>query len=250
MTFLKHFNRVALGLMLFALSFASYAIHSDIEIELDGGKFEVETADGAPPAEVTLGGLKLFETEFGELGNLFATDEPGWEAEDGTGNAGEIVGVEIMANLRRWDGSMFATTGFDEFIRISGASPDIDVSSSSGLGAFSFIDALDGDGGLHTHLDFEIMTTGIGNPTDGAYLLEVAVFGLLADQTTPVYTPSDNFLLAFHLDAGGTFGEEAFESAVESLLPPAPVPVPGAVYLLGSALLFLARGVRGTRAAV
>ena len=228
----------AMGLALLAGPVA--AQHVDIEAELEGGQFVLDNESGpsAPISSAVVPGLKIFESEFGELGNDFATEDPGFEVPDGSGNPGELVALRIEHTLRKWDGAAWIESGFDEFFTIVDAlSNEVDVSATGITGTnTSIIDQLDSGGGLHSHVEFEIGTTAAGDPMDGAYLVELSMFGLESDQVTPVYTPSDNFLIVFHLDAGGTFDEDAFEASVDAL---APVPIPAAVYLFGGAVALL-----------
>ena len=116
------------------------------------------------------------------------------------------------------------------------------MSALSGTGGSGLIGQTSGGGGLHAHIDFTIGTTGSGDPGDGAYLLELALFGLQSDLSTPVYNNSAPFLLAFHLNFGGTFDEDAFEGALEAF--PPPTPLPPAVWLLRSAVALTGGHVR------
>ncbi|MEQ8661789.1 MAG: hypothetical protein RLW62_13325, partial [Gammaproteobacteria bacterium] len=116
------------------------------------------------------------------------------------------------------------------------------VSATLGTGGTGIIDAFDAGGGIHSHIDFEIAAT-TGTPDDGAYLLEMRFFGLDESLSNALYVASAPILIAFHLNEGGSFGELAFESAVDALV--APIPLPAAAWLLGSAVVAL--GARGRR---
>lgn len=213
-----------------------FAAHSDIEIEISpaqnpAGTIIVDPENEAPTTVSIKPGLKLYEAEFGELGEPFGTDDPGMLVEDGNGIAGDILAFEITDTLWKWNGTGWDTTGFNEFIDVTDVlSNTVTVSSLLGLNETGLVDAFDADGGIHSHVEFEIGSTS-GTPDDGAYLVEMMFFGLLADQTTETYSPSNPFLIAFHLDDGGTFSEEDFEAAVSTL-----VPVPAAGWLMASAL--------------
>lgn len=212
------------------ISTSAMAIHSDIEIEIEGGQWVADPENEVPIASLLKPGLKIFESEFGELGNDFGTDDPGMEVPDGTGTPGNLLSLKVEDTLWKWDGASWLSSGFDEIITITDALDEtVDVSATGIVGDNdSVIDQFDAGGGIHSHVEFEISAP--GTPMDGAYLLELSLFG-------PDATASDSFLIAFHLDAGGTFGEEAFEAAIDAGL--APVPVPAAVYLFGSALAFM-----------
>ena len=216
------------GLM---ISGSAFAIHADIEVEIEGGQWIVDPHNEIPVASTLKTGLKIYESEFGELGNDFGTDDPGFDVPDGTGTPGNLLSLEVTDTLWKWDtsGASWISSGFDEIITITDAlNETVTVSATSIVGDNdSIIDQFDAGGGIHSHVEFEISSP--GTPMDGAYLLELSLFGSDA-------TASDSILIAFHLDAGGTFGEEAFEAAIDAGL--APVPVPAAVYLFGSALAF------------
>lgn len=230
---------LAVALITLTITNIAFAAHSDIEIEISpaqssSGTIVVDPENEAPTTTQFKPSLKLFEAEFGELGNPFGTDDPGMLVEDGNGIEGDILAYEITDTLWKWNGLGWDTTGFNEFIDITDVLSDVvTVSSLSGLGETGLVDAFDIDGGIHSHVEFEIGTTDIGNPSDGAYLLEMLFFGLESDQETETYNPSDRFLIAFHLDDGGTFDEAMFEMAVDSLTA---VPVPAAGWLMASAL--------------
>lgn len=215
----------------------AFAAHADIEFEItpaqnSSGTIVVDPENEAP---ITTGGkigFKLFESEFGELGEPFGTDDPGMVAEDGNGISGDILAFEITDTLWKWNGTGWDTTGFNEYIEVTDVlSNVVTVSDALGLNETGLVDAFDSEGGLHSHVEFEIGTTGLGDPGDGAYLLEMLFFGLESDQTTETYNPSNSFLIAFHLNEGGTFDEEDFEGAISTL-----VPVPAAGWLMASAL--------------
>lgn len=237
----RNINITYAALLAFALwSPLLFAQHADIEAELDpagsaSGTFIVDPHDEVPTTSAIKPGRKLFEVEFGELGNPFGTDDPGFEIEDGNGIAGTILGFNVLDSLWKWDGAGWTDSGFDEVLTITDVlSNNALVSANIGAGLSGLIDQFDSEGGVHSHVEFEISSTS-GTPMDGAYLLELSLMGRESDGTTPVYNDSDPFLIAFHLDNGGAFGEEAFEGAVDALL--APVPIPGAAWLLGSAIL-------------
>ncbi len=226
------------------------AAHADIEVEITpsqdpGGVMVVDPHDEIPVTTMVRPGRKLFEAEFGELGNPYGTDDPGFDIPDGNGIPGSVLAYEVMGTLLKWDGLAWASSGFDEYLELTDVlAATVPVSSTMGTGSTGIIDAFDAGGGIHTHIDFEIASTS-GTPEDGAYLLELKLFGLDDTLTNPLYTPTDPFLIAFHLNEGGSFGEIAFEGAVDALV--APIPLPAAAWLLGSAVFAL--GARGRRRA-
>lgn len=227
------------------------AAHTDIEVEIDppanaSGTLIVDPHDEITAATAIKAGRKIYEAEFGELGSPFGTDDPGFVVEDGNGIAGTILGFNVLDSLWKWDGSAWTNSGFDELFTITDVlSSEIVVADGVGAGLSGLIDQFDAGGGIHTHFDFEIGSTS-GSPMDGAYFIELSLMGVSGDLSTPVYNNSDPFLIVFHLNEGGTFGEEAFEAAVGALTP---VPVPAAAWLFGSAILAAGGLGRRTRRA-
>lgn len=205
-----------------ALNASAQHAHSDIDALVESGQIVLET--GIPLA----GGGLLFESEFGELGNPYGTDEPGFALDDGSFLSGEILAYEVMSPLQFWDGVSWlgATPGSESISIFPTVGATTTVTDSSIVNALGVIDAADVDGGVHTHVDFEI-----SNPAAiGAYLLELRLRGF-ADQTfaSELYTPSDSFYIAFNFG----MDEEDFELSVDAL---SPVPLPGAAWLLLSGI--------------
>ncbi len=224
----KYFSLVSLVTFTAALSTPAMAAtgggHSDIEVAVENGKIVVENGI------LLRNGYRLFESEFGELGNPYGTDEPGFELDDGNFSPGQILGLEAKAALRYWNGSQWGVPVNDEFIEvIDSLSNSFSIEGQFLSGGSGVIDAADDEGGVHSHVDFEI-GSGAGTPTTGAYLIELALLGFESDFITKAYTDSDNFYIAFNLG----LDEDAFESSVDAL---APVPLPAALPLMLSGLL-------------
>jgi hypothetical protein len=241
---------LAMALALCLAAPGAYAAHADIEVEISppqdpAGLLIVDPHNEIPVANWVKPGRKVFEAEVGELGKPFKTDDPGFDIDDGNGIPGSVLAFEVMGTLMKWDGLTWASSGFDEYLEITDVLDAVTiVTATAGTGLTGLIDAFDAGGGIHTHIDFEVASDA-GTPEDGAYLLELRLFGLDAGLTNMVYGASDPFLIAFHLNQGGTFGDLAFETAVDALI--APIPLPAAAWLLGSAALAL--GARGRRRA-
>ncbi|WP_431065300.1 hypothetical protein [Methylotuvimicrobium sp.] len=231
---MKSLKLFSIGLLAVFMSSNALA-HSDIELTLQNNKIIVDPHNEAMLA----GGYKLFEADFGEFGNPYGTDDPGFNGFGLVSNS--LIWYQVENTLKKWDvlSSSWLSTGFNEQIEIEKASITNIVSATNGLGDQGFIGSVSSSGGLHTHVEFQIGKAGGVNPDDGAYLLELSVFDTLNDTgLTPIGNVSDKFFLAFHLNEGGTFGHESFEQAI------AAVPVPAAVWLFGSALALLGFGRR------
>lgn len=222
-------TRTALTAAAFALvaSGPALAQHQDVEVGVENSQIVIENGIAMP------GGGHLFEAEFGELGEPFGTDDPGFELDDGLFNPGEILAYQAIGPLQYWDGLSWSSTVADAERII--ATDVVGVESIWDINGVTdpigFIDGADAGGGIHSHVEFEVDNSlGLGDPASGAYLIELALFGVAADQITQIYGQSAPMFVAFNLG----LTEMEFETAIDALI--APIPVPGAVLLLLSAL--------------
>ncbi|MEX1223860.1 MAG: PEP-CTERM sorting domain-containing protein [Pirellulales bacterium] len=215
--------------------------HSDLEVEIESGQLATEYG--------------VFEGEFNESANFDYTNDPGFEAHDGTMTAGATLGFNAKAidiggtsrNLWYWDGS--GGPAFGETPNVNGpitldihlgASPWINLNSSSGAGdvtGFDFATA-DGGGEIHDHLDFTLLD-GAQNPFGSPAPAGVYLFAL--ELTSDSYATSDPFYMVF----GSQMSHEQIEEAVDFVATtfnvsaaPEAVPEPGTllIALIGSVL--------------
>ncbi|MFU8789361.1 MAG: hypothetical protein ACNA7G_10045 [Methylobacter sp.] len=197
-----------------ANAFAATVAHSDIELALQNNKIIIDPHHEA----LQVGNAKLYEVSFDNSLTPFVTKDPGFGG-SGFSVAGSLIGYTIENTLKKWDkhSHQWLSTGFNERIAITKTNTVNRVSATEGINVRGLISQVNTAGEIHTHLSFEIDKADASNPDDGAYLLEMSLFGTEADGVTALYEPSDKIYLAFHLNAGDTFGEEDFEHALEEL---------------------------------
>lgn len=207
---MKSLKTFSIGLLAFFIS-SNVLAHSDVEITLQNNRIVVD-----PDNEAVLFGIhKLFEAEFGELGNPYGTDDPGLDVFDLHPNS--LLWYKVEGTLKKWDvnSSSWLSFGFDERISITKNDQTNVVSAAEGIAGQGLIGSVNSSGGLHTHVDFQVIKAGGGNPDDGAYLLELSLFDTTNDEIPiPISAASDKFYLAFHLNEAGTFDDEAFDQAI------------------------------------
>lgn len=197
-----------------ANTFAETLAHSDIELVLQNNKIIIDPNHEA----LQVGDTKLYEVPFDSSLTPFITKDPGIMG-TGFSAAGSLISYTIENTLKKWDASshQWLSTGFNERIAITQTGTVNRISATEGINVQGLISHADTAGEIHSHLSFEIDQADASNPDDGAYLLEMSLFGSEADGVTALYEPSDKIYLAFHLNAGGTFGEEDFAHALEEL---------------------------------
>ncbi|MFK8017458.1 MAG: hypothetical protein AB8G17_18690 [Gammaproteobacteria bacterium] len=204
---------------------AAMAQHQDVEVGVEDGALVIENG-----LQMLNGGV-LFEAEFGELGEPFGTDDPGFEVDDGLFQAGEILAFQAIGTLQMWDGNAWTSADISP-IQIAAMDVLGNETLWDGAGTVNpmgFIDGADDEGGIHSHVEFEIQDSLGGTPMPGAFMIELALFGMAADQTTQVYDASQSMFVAFNLG----LDESVFEMAVDAAL----VPIPGAAIFMLSGLL-------------
>jgi hypothetical protein len=177
----------------------------------------------------------LFAADFGDLfGGFYRTNNPGFDADtdEGAFGAGNWLQLQGLGSLKFWDGSTWSNSVPNgEHVEIEDALGSIITFSASGVtNPFGVIDELDASGDLHSHLKMSIKNAAnVLGGSVGAYWIELAIFETLAEGSTSVSTASAPFSIIFNRG----LAEVDFDNAVSAVTA---VPVPGAVWLFGSAL--------------
>ena len=228
-------NKIVVAAFLGVFAFSAnaqdeHAGHAgDVDSVFENGVIEIET--GIP---LTNGGF-LFESEFGELGNPYGTDEPGFVLDDGSFSVGNVLGFEVQSVLNFWDGISWEATGSDSVSLIDTLNAVTTVSATGIVNPIGIIDEADAEGGVHTHIDFAINDSA----ATGAYLVEFVLKGFTDATLTNSFTSSDSIFVAFNFG----LDEEAYELSVDAL-GISEVPVPAAWIFLASGLGALVLGRR------
>lgn len=229
-------------MIIFGMTNAANAQHSDIEFGYNNSMTGVEIEGD----EVTSEGFQFFEAEFNDnvIAGNFQTDDPGFltsSAENLLFESGDRV---FLTALDASEHSSFGT-GFLNFfnpadssltaagsIEIAGAIDTGTVSGTSSSGNLSqLIDVADGDGDVHSHVDFDLLNDDSVAGTYGI-LFQVDVD---QDNNGSIDVSSDKFWILFN----HKMDEEDFESlAVPAFGGPSAVPEPSGLLALSAAGLF------------
>ncbi|MBQ77134.1 MAG: hypothetical protein CL692_00985 [Cellvibrionales bacterium] len=202
----------------------------DVIIHAEGTELHIES--GIPLAN---GGF-LFESDFDLHNGHYESEAPGFDLETGYDfSIGNALAYSVQGPLQFWGGASWGSAGSDSVSIINGALPadEIIVNSSSSYD-LSIID-VSTDGGVHTHVDFELSD----NASNGAYLVELVLKGFSDSGLQTELFSSDSVFIAFNHG----LSEELFELSVDAM---SPVPVPAAWLFLASGLgsLLLGRRLR------
>lgn len=192
--------------------------HADVEIRTANGRLVTGTLDeGAFVLE------RVFASELGEVvPNI--TDEPGFDAADGTLVPGTSLGFNIMDAVRVWNGSDFDTIS-DSTMTLSFLTLEATSSTTPGEVVTGFNFLVDANGGMHDHPAFILNSPA----TDGVYLLELQFTG-------GGFADSDSFWIVFNQNSDEAIHDVAIDYVREFI-----VPAPGAAGALALAGVAFAR---------
>lgn len=194
---------LALALTLTCLT--THAQHSDVWLLLEANTIAISPQNVETTSETLIDqttGLFLFTGDFGDLGQgQFGTDDPGYQTQANTFTPNVILAYQGSGQLWFWDGSQWTTDLADSeslnYIDALGTTTswdDMGVSNAQG-----YIDQVGGDGSIHSHLNFAIDNTGgTGNPTIGAYMVELSFLTLNSIGGTVTHELSEPIRIAFN----------------------------------------------------
>ena len=219
--------------------------HSDVDAVIEAGQFVFEGAsiivDGSGYLINNIGS-PLYEAAFGaELGDpANGTEDPGFAIDDGSFNSGEYLAFEVINTLSYWDGTTWSasTSGSESLLITDVLGTTTTVTDALITHSIGLIDQADAEGGVHSHLDFEIDLTA----ASGAYLLELALLGF-SDQalTNQIASTSDSFYIAFNYG----MDEALFETGIDALgVSEVPLPATWLLFASGLGSLLLRRRVK------
>jgi len=211
----------------------------DIRLSVVGG---VLTLTG-PHAYVDLHtGHSLLEADFGDFAHgANTTPNPGFDIAVGVLPNQSFLALQPIGNLLFWDGSTWGAAATGTALTVEDARHLNSTWTAAGTSGEPAVVGFTGDGlGIHDHVKFSIST----EAAMGAYLASFILINVAAgdvttpapDFNTPVNQPSRPIAIAFNFG----LGHEAFEAAVDARV----VPLPAAVWLLGSGIVGLATAAR------
>lgn len=213
--------------------------HPDIEVELDGLDI------GYHPEEYNLK-VSHDNYAFTKPSSVWRSTFPGFEGENlGNTRTFDLVSVGPLYEYddSQPDGSKFVAA-VNEFVRIidAGVAGQIDVTGTSSTQTLADgVGTTNSSGVLHQHPVFQLQTDSLGDPADGAYLLEfqIASSGL---NTSP------SFWVLFHKGLDDLAYDTAIHEAEEQFGLTV-IPEPASVALLGAGALMMGLRRRGRAAA-
>lgn len=162
---------------------------------------------------------QLFEVDFGDLGGgEFATDDPGIDVnvEKGAFQPGNWLQFQNQGPLMFWDGDEWTTeVPNGEHVNIVDALDNtIHIDGHGHTDEFAVIGEIDGNGGLHTHVDFSLMdaSDSLGG-SQGAYRIELKLLETAPESELSVSYAAQPVVIVFNQG----LPEAEFEHAVHEL---------------------------------
>ena len=116
----KHYLLAITALLAAVTSPLASAQHADMWLILNGNQTAISPTDLETMAPVKIdwaSGKFLFTGNFDDVGQgPTATDDPGFQAESGTFNAGAILNFRAVGSLQFWNGADWSNTVADQAV--------------------------------------------------------------------------------------------------------------------------------------
>lgn len=120
------------------------------------------------------------------------TDDPGFDSQGGAFPAGTLIGLDLLAALREWDGDSFEDIDPDFAMSVTkGSSVVTTPPADQRVPGFTF-GAADGGGRFHHHVRFFLDPYDISQPIPGMWLLEIELWS-----TNAAVLPSEPVFIVF-----------------------------------------------------
>lgn len=197
----------------------------------------------APAAYVDLHtGYSLLEADFGDFGHgANGTANPGFDISPGVLPNNSFLALQPIGNLLHWDGSSWGAAATGTSIKVEDIRHIDSFWTSTGTSGGPAVIGFTGAGlEIHDHVKFFIST----GAAVGAYLASFVLINVASDGATPpapdFNTPVNQQSRPISVAFNFGLGHEAFEAGVNARV----VPLPAAVWLLGSGLVGLAAAGR------
>jgi len=218
---------MAVVAMLAAMPAPAWAVipEGDILPYIEGGL--LKTGRVSEDGLMTFPNVRVFYADLGQdLPNFSA--EPGWLALDGSLPANGTFTFQVNRAVRLWNGADFSTIQGAFSLSFGPLTPVATPAADSIVPGFNL--PIDAAGGLHDHPDYQLLAPA----ADGIYLLDISFL-----IPTSNLGPTDPIWILFGQNAPEADAQAAFDYAAAN------VPGPGAVALIGLALIGGTRRRRG-----
>lgn len=128
--------------------------------------------------------------DLAQFANL--SDDPGFDSPSGSFPPGTVIGLDLLAALRLWDGAGFETIDPDFAMSVTKGSSIITTPSvDQRVSGFAFGSA-DASGRFHHHVRYFLSPYDAFNPTPGMWLLQFELWS-----TDPAVAPSEPVFIVF-----------------------------------------------------
>ena len=197
----------------------SYAQHADIWLTLVDNQVaasEINSETNIPIITDLTTGKPLFPAAFGSFSDPNKTDQPGFQSLTNTFSPNSFLYYRVVGSLWFWNGQAWVNEVADqERVKIRDVVYSYSIITDSGVSSpLGAIAQINGNGSLHQHIDFFIENLGSGDPTIGAYMIDIEFFGTdTPGGTIETHLTSEPVRIAFNYQ----MSEAAFAQAINAL---------------------------------